>query len=152
LKLKDIQKRDFLKYFESLIKLKNESNKQTWKTVLAYLREYFPQGLSFGEIDIPTLNGFREYLMNRQSLRSTKSKLSQNTASSYFNKLKESLKQAFKDGLLQVDINSRVEAIKTLETHKEFLTIEELQSLVSTHCNDDLLKRAALFCALTGLR
>jgi integrase len=42
--------------------------------------------------------------------------------------------------------------IKQAETQRNFLTIEELNSLVKTECNNPLLKRAALFSALTGLR
>lgn len=54
--------------------------------------------------------------------------------------------------MLQTDLNSKVEGIKTAETEREYLTIEELNKLVKTPCNNDLLKRAALFSALTGLR
>lgn len=38
------------------------------------------------------------------------------------------------------------------ETRRNFLTIDELNKLVKTDCNNPLLKRAALFSALTGLR
>lgn len=151
-RLKELEQQDFLEYFKLLVRKKKDSNRQTWKTVLMYLEEYFTNGLTFGEIGLKTINGFKDHLLNTNSVRSDKSKLSQNTALSYFNKVKASLKQAFKDGLLQVDINGRIEPIKAEETRREFLTIEELQSLVKTHCNDDVLKRASLFSALTGLR
>lgn len=151
-RLKDLEQQDFLEYFKLLVRKKKDSNRQIWKTVLMYLEEYFTNGLTFGEIDLKTINGFKDYLLNTNSVRSDKAKLSQNTALSYFNKVKASLKQAFKDGFLQQDINGRIEPIKAEETRREFLTIEELQSLVNTPCNDDVLKRASLFSALTGLR
>ncbi|WP_394991179.1 site-specific integrase, partial [Emticicia sp.] len=66
--------------------------------------------------------------------------------------VKAALKQAFKDGMLQTDLNAKIEPIKTAETQRNFLTIEELNSLVRTECQNVLLKRAALFSALTGLR
>ena len=71
---------------------------------------------------------------------------------SYFNKIKAALKQAYSDGILQSDLNKKVKPIKEAETRREPLTIEELNSLIKTHCNNPLLKRAALFSALTGLR
>lgn len=97
-----------------------------------YLEEYFTNGLTFGEIDLKIINGFKDYLLNTNSVRSDNAKLSQNTALSYFNKVKASLKQAFKDGFLQQDINGRIEPIKAKETRREFLTLEELQNLVNT--------------------
>jgi len=65
---------------------------------------------------------------------------------------KATLNQAHKDGCLQVDLSRRLTSIKSAETHRNFLTIEELNSLVKAPCKDSLLKRAALFSALTGLR
>lgn len=71
---------------------------------------------------------------------------------SYFNKLKATLKQAYKEGYLQIDLNVRVERIPEAETLTEVLTKEELSSLAKTECKNPLMKRAALFSALTGLR
>jgi len=62
------------------------------------------------------------------------------------------LKQAYKEGILQTDLNARVDSIKAAETRREYLTSEELNKLAKTPCKDDLLKRAALFSGLTGLR
>jgi integrase len=87
-----------------------------------------------------------------KSNRDRKKKLSRNTALSYYNKFKAALKQAYRDGYIQADLNSRIETIKEEETEKNFLTIEELNSLVKTECNYPLLKQAALFSALTGFR
>ena len=71
---------------------------------------------------------------------------------SYFNKVKAALKQGFKDGYLQTDLNAKIQPVKQAETRRNFLTIEELNSLVKTECNNPLMKKAALFSALTGLR
>ena len=64
---------------------------------------------------------------------------------------KAALKQAFIDGYLTVDIGAKVKGIQGQESRREYLTIEELNRLAQTPC-DPLLKRAALFSALTGLR
>ena len=78
--------------------------------------------------------------------------LSQNSALSYFNKVKATLKQAYKDGYLQTNLNGKVSPIKQTETHRNFLTLDELNILAKTECNNPLLKHVALFSALTGLR
>jgi len=46
----------------------------------------------------------------------------------------------------------RVKPLKAGDPHRQFLTFEELQLLAKTPCEIDLLKRAFLFSALTGLR
>lgn len=108
--------------------------------------------LKFADLNEKFCNDFKEYLLTTQSNKSNKTTLAQNTAVSYFNKLKAALKQAYKDGYLQTDLNARVETIKPAETRRNYLTLEELNSLVKIECNNPLLKRAALFSALTGLR
>jgi integrase len=78
--------------------------------------------------------------------------LSQNSAVSYFNKVKATLKQGFVDGYLQTDVNSKVKSIKAEETRRNYLTLEELNALVKTPCRNKQMKTVALFSALTGLR
>jgi Phage integrase SAM-like domain len=48
-----------------------------------------------------------------------------NTALSYFNKFKAVLKQAYKDELINTDLNARIQTIKATETKCEFLPLEE---------------------------
>lgn len=62
------------------------------------------------------------------------------------------MKSAYKYGYLPKDINSDLKGIKEKESHREFLTLDELKKLVETPCTNPVLKRAALFSALTGLR
>ena len=85
-------------------------------------------------------------------LHDAKTTLSQNSVVSYFNKLKATLKQAYKDGYLLTDLNARISPVKQAETERAYLTLEELQMLVNTDCPMPILKQAALFSALTGLR
>jgi integrase len=42
--------------------------------------------------------------------------------------------------------------LKAGDNHRQFLTLEELQSIASTDCKNAILKKAFLFSALTGLR
>lgn len=152
LRIKEIGERDFLEYFKALAETKEGSNRKTWLSTLNYLNTFFNGHLKFEDLKESPINDFRDYLLNAKSNRSNKATLSKNTAAAYFNKFKAALRQAHKDDLLQKDINMRIKPIKEAETRREYLTIEELNRLVQTHCNDELLKRAALFSGLTGLR
>ena len=105
----------------------------------------------FSQIDLKLIESFRMFLLNAPQGGGKKGVISQNTASTYFSIFKAALKQAFIDGYLTVDIGAKVKGIQGQESRREYLTIDELNRLAQTPC-DPLLKRAALFSALTGLR
>jgi integrase len=152
LRKKELGERCFVEYFRTLAKKRKASNHDNWVSALKYLESFTNGKLKFSDLNEKILEEFKEYLLTTKSNKSEKTTLSQNSAVSYFNKVKATLKQAFKDGILQTDMNVKVEPIKTAETRREYLSIEELNRLVKTPCNNELLKRAALFSALTGLR
>jgi len=154
LKIKEQGEKNFVEYFKKLADKRKASNHDNWISAFHYLEDFTNGVLAFENVDERFCNEFKEHLLTTNSKKGTRTQvlLSQNSAHSYFNKLKASLKQAYKDGYLLTDINSKVQAIKQAETQRNFLTIEEMNVLVKTECTNPLLKRAALFSALTGLR
>lgn len=152
LKIKERGEKNFVEYFKQLVDKRKASNYDNWVSAYAYLETFTNGYLKFADLDEKFCNNFKDYLLTTKSNKSSKTTLSQNSALSYFNKLKAALKQAYKDGYFLSDLNSKVEQIKQAETQRNFLTIEELNSLVKTDCQNPLMKRAALFSALTGLR
>jgi integrase len=151
-KEREISEKNFVAYFKTLADKRKASNHDNWVSAYNYLETFTKGILKFSDLNERFCNEFKEYLLNTKSNKSNKVTLSQNSAVSYFNKMKATLKQAFKDGYLSNDLNAKIEPIKQAETRRNFLTLEELNSLVKTECNNPLLKRAALFSALTGLR
>lgn len=152
LKIKEKGERCFVEYFKELANKRKASNYDNWISSLNYLLKFTGGKLKFSELDEKFCNDFKDYLSTTKSNRSTTINLSQNSTVSYFNKLKAALKQAYKDGFISSDLNGKIAPIKQAETQRKYLTIEELNSLVKTECPNPLLKRAALFSALTGLR
>lgn len=152
LKLKELGEQNFVEYFKKLADKRKGSNNDNWMSAYKYLKAFTNGKLKFADLSEEFLENFKEYLLNAKNPETGKTYLSQNSAVSYFNKIKATLKQAYKDNIIKLDINSRISPIKAKETRREYLTIEELNKLVKTPCNNELLKRAALFSALTGLR
>jgi integrase len=152
LKLKELGEQCFIEYFRELANKRKASNHNNWVSALNYLETFTNGTLKFADLNEKLFEDFKDFLLNTKSKRSSKTTLSQNSAVSYFNKVKAALRQAYKDGKIQTDLNAKISPIKTDETRREYLTIEELNKLVKTPCNNELLKRAALFSALTGLR
>lgn len=152
LRIKEQGEKNFVEYFRKLANKRKASNHDNWISALNYLEKFTGGVLRFADLNESILEDFKEYLLTTKGNKNTKTTLSQNSAVSYFNKIKATLKQAYKEGILQTDINGKVEPIKAQETRREYLTIEELNKLAKTPCNNELLKRTALFSALTGLR
>ncbi len=151
-RIKERGEQNFVAYFKTLADKRKASNHDNWVSAYNYFETFTKGNLKFADLNEKFCNEFKEYLLTTKSNKSSKTTLAQNSAVSYFNKLKATLKQAYKDGYLTTDLNAKIEPIKQAETRRNFLTIEELNSLVKTECNNPLLKRAALFSALTGLR
>jgi integrase len=142
----------FVEYFRKLANKREKSNHGNWISALIYLEDYTGGSIKFEDLTEKKLNDLKEYLLTTKSNKSDKVLLATNSAVSYFNKVKAAVKQSFQDGIISYDLNARIKPIKAAETRRQVLTIEELNKLVQTPCNNPLLKRAALFSALTGLR
>jgi integrase len=147
------QTKDFVGFFEQLIDGKYGSNKRNWIISLKYLKEFSGDNLPMKKLNETYCNNFKNYLINAKRLRGDSEEVIKlSSASDSFKKFKAALRQAFKAGLLNRDLASLIDNISVPETHREYLNIEELQKLVSTPCNIQVLKNAALFSAITGLR
>ncbi len=157
LKSKERSKGDFIQYFKQLAEEKKQSNHDNWISALKHLKIYTKktdkrESIRFCDITLQWCEGFKNYLLTTKSNRSDKEQLANNTAATYFIKLKVALKSAYKYGYLPKDLNADLKSIKEVETRREFLTLEELRRLVDAPCTNPILKKAALFSALTGLR
>lgn len=152
LKKRKLGERDFLQYFKELTNQHTGSSYYNWEIVYSYLKDYSGDNLKFASVNEKFCNDFRNYLLNAKGRKKTKKILEQNSASVYFSKFKAALRQAYKDGYLQEDLSVKIESIKEVETHRNYLTIDELNKLVKTDCSSPVIKSAALFSALTGLR
>jgi integrase len=143
----------FLTYFELLAEKRQESdgNYGNWLSALKHLQRFPRANVKFTEIDKRWLEDVKDYFVHEAKANGNRP-LSQNSCVSYYNKVRAALKQAVKDGIIIRNPAEDIEGIKEAETKREFLTYEELQAAAKAHCENDLLKRAFLFSALTGLR
>jgi integrase len=151
LKIKEQGEQNFVTYFKSLADKRKASNHDNWVSAYNYLEAFTKGNLKFADLNEKFCNEFKEYLLTTKSNKNNKVTLAQNSAVSYFNKLKATLKQAYKDGYLPTDLNAKIECIKIQETISQTLTIEELNTLVKTECKNPLLKKYVLFSAVTGM-
>ncbi len=145
----------FYDYYDKLTASKesgSSSNYSIWISAGKHLRSYHGRAeLTFEEIDKKFLEGFRKYLLE-EPLTKSQSKLAKNTASSYFNKVRAALNEAFREGIIRDNPVQRVKSVKAENTQRTYLTLDEVRAMTKAECRYDVLKRAFLFSCTTGLR
>lgn len=154
---KERSQQNFIEYFGKVATKRhaNSSNsiQVNWKRTKEFLKSFTGgDTLLFSQIDNRLSEEFRLFLLSAPCGGNRSGIISHNTAATYFSIFKAALKQAFIDGYLTVDLSAKIKGIQEQESRREYLTVEELNTLAATPCERDVLKRAALFSALTGLR
>lgn len=135
---------DFLDFFSNCCEKRYGSNQSNWKSAYKYLYEFTDGKCKMSDVTDYFLEEFKEFLSGQD--------LAVNSCVSYFNKLRSAIKEAFAQRMLAENPLLRVKAIKPEETMREFLIFEELQQLVNTKCDIPVLRQAAIFSSLTGMR
>ncbi len=153
---KERLQQNFIEYFDK-VTVRRHANSSTsilinWQRAVEFLKQFAGDTLLFSQINNQVAEEYKRFLLTAPLGGNKKGTISQNTASTYFSIFKAALKQAFIDGYLTVDLSAKIKGIQDQESRREYLSVDELNTLAATHCERDVLKRAALFSALTGLR
>lgn len=147
---------NFVEYFNATAKKRHaqssDSIRVNWKRAYELIKLFAGDTLPFSKIDNRFAEDFKLYLLSAPCGGNKSGTISRNTAVTYFSIFKAALKQAFVDGYLTTDLSAKIKGIPEQESRREYLTVDELNILAETPCDRDVLKRAALFSALTGLR
>jgi integrase len=130
----------------------NYNNYLTWRASLKYFIVFAGNKLHTHQLSLLHVKKYREFLLKTKNLRTKKDRLKINTASSYYKKFIFVLKQAYKQNFILTNLALHVDYIKEEETHREYLTEEELGVLWKTKLENEKIKHMAIFSALTGLR
>jgi len=153
---KERLQQDFIEYFGKVTAKRHANNSKSilinWQRAVEFLKQFAGDTLLFAQINNRIAEEFKRFLLSAPCGGNKSGTISHNTASTYFSIFKAALKQAFVDGYLMVDISAKIKGIQEQESRREYLSVEELNTLAATPCERDVLKRAALFSALTGLR
>lgn len=148
---------NFIEYFKILIYERHKNNSDSiivnWERVYDLLRMFAENDtILFAQMDLRLMEEFKRFIITAPQGGSKNGIISQNTAATYYSIFKAALKQAFIDGYLTIDLAAKSKGIRGQESRREYLTAEELNKLAMTPCDRPVMKRAALFSALTGLR
>ncbi|PVW12165.1 tyrosine-type recombinase/integrase [Marixanthomonas spongiae] len=138
-----LKKASFLDYFNELAEKKNPNTKSTWNNALKHIIEFHGPKLKFEDVTERWLEKFSQYLQ---------SNLSQNSARTYFQKVRTALNQAVKHKIILNNPTRFIDSPKKEEKEMVFLKKEEVQEIIQTDFFDNEVKNAFLFGCYTGLR
>ncbi|MDB5287367.1 MAG: site-specific integrase [Mucilaginibacter sp.] len=142
----------FIDYFREFTEAKQKTDNDNYGMSFRYFLEFAGHDVIFNDLDEFFCVDYRNFLLSGPGIGRRGKAIITNTAVSYFAKFRSSLQQAYKQALLTADLYAQVEPISPKETHREQLELEEFQQLVDAPAKSDLIKRAAIFSGLTGLR
>jgi integrase len=148
---------NFIAFYESIVEdyynKGSNSNYQSWKASLNHFKFLYGDKIMSHQLSSNHVKKYRAYLLTAKTTRGkAEKKLSVNTASSYFKNFIAVLKLAFSEKIISENLAEKAEYIKEQETHRQYLTEEELRVLWNTEIKIEKVKHMAIFSALTGLR
>ncbi len=143
----------FLEFFREKAEERYDSPKNygNWTAAFMHFERCISPNTTFDDIDEALVNRVRKYI-DKEARTKSNLPLSLNSKYSYFNKFKATLRAAFDEGYLALNYGTKVKSFEQAESQREYLTFQELQTLASTDCKYEVLKRAFLFSCLSGLR
>lgn len=144
---KTTRKADFLEFYKNIVIRKG------YKQYSSYLHfSRFVHGeCRFGNISVQLCERFREYLLN-DAKGPRGDRICNNTAAAYYCHFRSVLKEAYKAKLLRENINDYLDKIPETKVERPYLTMDEVKMLNYTPCHIPVMKNAAMFAILTGLR
>lgn len=128
----------------------DDDNYRNWNTAYKHFEKYCGGSCTFDNLTLDFCQGFLTYLLSLTT--PTKGKMMASTANNNLNKLKCVLRIAYEEKRIKENIAPRLKHAKESSTKREFLTLEEVRMLAATPCEKPVIRSAALFSCLTGLR
>ena len=140
---------DFTEYFRHKVAASSDKNSMAYR----HFERFCNGKCKFGELTLKLGERYMKYLTTQaRAMKPRYERLGTNTAAAYFAVFKKVLRIAYQERMIRENLADRLGGIPKREKRKEFLTLEEVKQLAATPCQYDVLKRAALFSCLTGLR
>ena len=155
---------NLLDYLENIGKQSAEQGSRNYaRTVLNTVRAlklFRGDYIAFRDVDKEFLSEFTDYL--RQMPKASKygvlkagGRLSNNSVVSYYGTLRTAINRAYKEGIITVNPTKEFDfasKVRQEPSRREYLTLDELKTLINTECRHEIVKRAFLFSCLCGLR
>ena len=155
---------NLLDYLENIGKQSAEQGSRNYaRTVLNTVRAlklFRGDYIAFRDVDKEFLSEFTDFLRqmpkaSKYGVLKTGGRLSNNSVVSYYGTLRTAINRAYKEGIITVNPTKEFDfasKVRQEPSRREYLTLDELKTLINTECRHEIVKRAFLFSCLCGLR
>lgn len=143
---------DWLDKFYSIQERKGIKKVEKLRSIIKIVNEY-SRNTKMGNIDKKWALGFIDWIQH--SYKGRNGFVTQGTAVSYISMLSIALNAAVRAEWLGENpfmLLSPAERVKKPESKRQFLTIEEMKTLIDTDCRSEIVKQAYLFSCYSALR
>ncbi|HEY4325167.1 MAG TPA: site-specific integrase [Mucilaginibacter sp.] len=142
----------FTVYFRRAANRQRGMNHHNWDSSVRYFQQFASDDIRFIDITLSFCEDFKAFLRSGPKLREKRAGIGHNSALSYYNKFRLTLKMAWREKLIPDDLYALSPGLKEREAHVEFLTMADIRQLIPLPVKDELSRRVSLFGILTGLR
>lgn len=143
---------DWLDKFYAIQERKGIKKVEKLRSIIKIVNEY-SRNTKMGNIDKKWALGFIDWIQH--SYKGRNGFVTQGTAVSYISMLSIALNAAVRAEWLGENpfmLLSPAERVKKPESKRQFLTIEEMKTLIDTDCRSEIVKQAYLFSCYSALR
>ena len=123
------------------------------KVAIRILKDYTGEDVTLDQIDKAFCQGYIDYLMTEYKPQGQV--VSPSTSTNYYRCLNGALNAAVRDDIIKVNPFTKISSadkIHKTESKREYMTIDELRSLIATPMKNEAVKSAYLFSCFCGLR
>lgn len=138
----------FIEYFKSRALNRSASTSAVWRAVGVRISKFPLRNVLLMDIDTKWFGSLCDFLQSSNGGET----LSNNTVCAYISKIVACLNDAVSEGILAYNPIKGARKPTPITTERSFLTVDEVRVLMSTHCGNDVVRRAFLFSCFTGLR
>lgn len=148
---------DFIQYMRGQAESYDDKGSNAYavtvRNTIYHLKQYKGEDITLKQVDKSYLLGFIDFL-NKTGGRYGKP-LSEAAKALYFDVVVIALNKAVKDDIIPFNPAHKIDAQlkpKQGEATRQYLTMDEVRAMASTHCKYDHVKRAFMFACFCGLR
>lgn len=155
---------DVLKYMDEMCQrewdVQSDNYIRSIQNVMNKLKDFRGCPIPFSDINRKFLSDFVTFLKSchlnqKHGKNFVKKGLSPNSIGCYYAILRNVLNRAHKEGIINFNPTLGFELrknIRIIPAERPYLSLDEIQRLINTECEDNMLKHAFLFSCMCGLR
>lgn len=129
-------------------KKSKDKTKSAWGLVIRHVVSAGLESVTLGTLDIKSCVRYKDYLLGLMK----EGTISSTTAHLYLVIFRTGIRAAYREDLIPVSLTEKFEGIQADKQPRQYLLLEELNTLLATPIVNETVKKAFVWSSLTGMR